>query len=132
MHLLARFIVSVAALYVTVYTGRLLGLHLWLDPGLHGVIAALIAAAVLGIVNAVIRPVLELIALPITCLTLGLFGIVINAVLFWLVGQFVPGFHVRGAAASVYGTLVMGLTGALLGFFLVPRRPSRDSRRASE
>ena len=119
MHLILRFIVSAIELYVTVKLGAALGLHLYLDPGVAGVEGACIAAFALGIVNAVIRPILQLIALPITCLTLGLFSLVINAVLFWFVGQFVPGFHVSGFLASLFGTVVMGVVGAILSSFVI-------------
>jgi len=122
MHTILRFIASAAALYITVYLWHTLfsPTGLYLDPGVKGLEGCAIAALFLGIVNALIRPVLELIALPITCLTLGLFSIVINAVLFWLVGQFTPGFHVRGVLASLFGTIVMGFVGAMLSWLLVP------------
>jgi len=120
MHLILRFIASVIALYITVVAGAALGLHLYLDPGVRGIEGACIAALALGIVNAVIRPVLELIALPITCLTLGLFSLVINAVLFLVVGQFVPGFHVAGFVSALFGTIVMGIVGAVLNSLLIP------------
>jgi putative membrane protein len=119
MHLLLRFIFNALALYLTVQLGIALGLHLYIDPGVHGAIAALIAALVLGIVNAIIRPILVLITLPITCLTLGLFSLVINAICFWLVGQLVPGFHVRGLLAALFGTIVMSLVSGLLNLFLI-------------
>src|SRR6185312_14627054 len=58
--------------------------------------AALIAAAVLALVNTLIRPVLVILTLPVTFLSLGLFVLVINALLFWLVATLVDGFHVAG------------------------------------
>ena len=66
--------------------------------------AALAAALVLGLVNALIRPVLVLLTLPVTVLTLGLFIFVINGLLFWAVGSFVAGFW-----AGVLGAIVFSL-----------------------
>ena len=58
--------------------------------------AALFAALFLGLVNALIRPIVQVLALPLTILTLGLFALVINALLFWFVASFVDGFAVAG------------------------------------
>jgi putative membrane protein len=120
MNLILRFLANAAALYITVYLWRLISPTggLYLDPGMAGFEGAAIAAVLLGIVNTIIRPIMELIALPITCLTLGLFTIVINAVLFYLVGQFTPHFHVSGFVPAIFGTLVMGLISSILGFFV--------------
>lgn len=71
--------------------------------------AALAAALVLGLVNAVIRPVLVLLTLPATILTLGLFIFVINGLLFWMVGHFVPGFVVQGFWSAVIGAIFYSL-----------------------
>lgn len=70
---------------------------------------ALVAALILGLVNAVIRPVLVLLTLPVTILTLGLFIFVINGLLFWFVGSFVQGFVVSGFWAGVFGAIVYSL-----------------------
>jgi putative membrane protein len=64
---------------------------------------------VLGLINAVIRPVLVLLTLPATLLTLGLFIFVINGLLFWLVGSFVDGFTVSGFWAGVFGAIVYSI-----------------------
>ena len=71
--------------------------------------AALAAALVLGLVNALVRPVLVLLTLPVTILTLGLFIFVINGLLFWAVGNFVSGFHVAGFWPGVFGAIVFSL-----------------------
>ena len=75
---------------------------------------ALVAALVLGLVNAVIRPVLVLLTLPATILTLGLFIFVINGLLFWGVASFLEGFHVAGFWAGVLGAIVFSLVSWLL------------------
>jgi putative membrane protein len=75
---------------------------------------ALVAALVLGLVNALIRPLLVLLTLPVTVLTLGLFIFVINGLLFWAVGSLVPGFHVAGFWSGVLGAIIFSLISWLL------------------
>jgi len=76
--------------------------------------AALVAALVLGLVNAVVRPILILLTLPATVLTLGLFIFVINGLLFWFVGSFIQGFVVAGFWWGVLGAIVFSLISWLL------------------
>ena len=71
--------------------------------------AALIAALVLGLINTLIRPVLILLTLPVTVLTLGLFIFVVNGLLFWAVGSWLEGFRVDGFWAGVFGAIVYSL-----------------------
>lgn len=68
--------------------------------------AALVAALVLGLINTLIRPILLLLTLPVTVLTLGLFIFVLNGVLFWAVGSWLDGFRVDGFWAGVLGAAV--------------------------
>lgn len=68
---------------------------------------ALITAIILGILNAVLRPILTLLTLPITILTLGLFALVINALIFWFASSFVKGFTVEGFGAALLGSIVL-------------------------
>lgn len=72
-----------------------------------GPMAALAAAFVLGLVNAIIRPLLVLLTLPVTVVTLGLFLVVINALLLWLVSAIVPGVHVNGFLGAIAGSLLI-------------------------
>jgi putative membrane protein len=85
--------------------------------------AALVAALVLGLVNAVIRPVLILLTLPVTLLTLGLFIFVINGLLFWFVGSILQGFFVAGFWSGVFGALVYSVISWVLSALLLPQRP---------
>ena len=71
--------------------------------------AALAAALVLGLINAVVRPVLVLLTLPVTILTLGLFIFVLNGLLFWMVGTWLEGFAVAGFWAGVFGAILFSL-----------------------
>ena len=76
--------------------------------------SALVAALILGLVNAVIRPILVLLTLPVTVLTLGLFIFVINGLLFWFVGSFVQGFVVQGFWAGLIGSILFSLVSWVL------------------
>jgi putative membrane protein len=84
--------------------------------------AALIAALVLGLINAVIRPILVLLTLPLTLITLGLFIFVINGLLFWFVASFVKGFHVAGFWPAVFGAVVYSLISWAATALLFPAR----------
>jgi putative membrane protein len=81
--------------------------------------AALIAALVLGLINTLIRPILVILTLPVTVLTLGLFIFIINGLLFWWVGSFIDGFHVGGFWSGVGGAIVYSIISwALAAIFL--------------
>lgn len=84
---------------------------------------AVITAFLLAIVNTVIRPVLVLITLPINILTLGLFTLVINGLLFWFVASFVEGFRVAGFWSALGGALLYSLISTFASWLLVPRVP---------
>jgi len=83
--------------------------------------AAFFAAAVLGILNALFRPLLIVITLPINILTLGLFTFVINAVLLKMVSGVVPGFYVHGFWSAIFGSLIISLVSWLLSSFVNDR-----------
>jgi putative membrane protein len=84
--------------------------------------SALIAALILGLVNAVIRPVLVLLTLPVTLLTLGLFIFVINGLLFWFVGSFLRGFVVNGFWAGLIGSILFSIVSWLLSALVLKDR----------
>ena len=90
--------------------------------------SALVAALILGLVNAVIRPILILLTLPATILTLGLFIFVINGLLFWFVGSFIQGFEVAGFWAGVFGAIVYSLISWALSALLLPSGPAPTAR----
>jgi putative membrane protein len=83
--------------------------------------AALIAALALGLINTLIRPLLILLTLPVTLLTVGLFIFVINGLLFWWVGSFVDGFHVSGFWSGFFGAIIYSIISWLLSA-LLPRK----------
>jgi putative membrane protein len=108
--LLLRWFLSALALLAVAY----------LYPGVRvdGFFAAAIAALVLGLVNAVIRPILVVLTLPVTIVTLGLFLFVINALMFWLVAEVVKGFHVNGFVAALVGSLLYSLITLLVSWLV--------------
>ncbi|MDP3742947.1 MAG: phage holin family protein [Methylotenera sp.] len=85
-------------------------------PNIHvaGFTTALVAALVIGLVNMLIRPILVILTLPITILTLGLFILVINGVLFYAVGHWLQGFEVRTLMAGIIGAIVYSVLSWLL------------------
>ncbi len=80
-----------------------------------------VAALVLGLVNTLVKPVLVVLTLPVTILTLGLFLFVLNALLFWGVAEVVPGFHVNGFGAALLGAILYSIIGWLLSNLIADR-----------
>ena len=93
----------------------------YLVPNIHvaNFTAALIAAFVIGLVNMLIKPILVILTLPITILTLGLFILVINGVLFYAVGNWLQGFEVRTLVAGIIGALVYSVISYLLAAIVI-------------
>ena len=99
MNLLIRWALNALALYVVAY----------LVPGFtySGWVAIVIAAAVLGLLNAIVKPILYVLTLPITILTLGLFLVVLNAIMLKLTAAIVPGFSIHGWWHAILGALLL-------------------------
>ena len=76
--------------------------------------SAMVAALVLGLLNALLRPILVLLTLPVTVLTLGLFLFVINALMFYFAASMLDGFHVNGFVAALVGSLLYSLCGLVI------------------
>jgi putative membrane protein len=102
-----------------------LGVASYVVPGMEidGIATMLIAAFLLGIVNAVVRPVLFILTLPITIVTLGLFLLVINAGMLGLVAWLLPGFTIEGFWAALGGWLIVSIVGWLGSRVFVPPPP---------
>jgi putative membrane protein len=79
-----------------------------------GILPALVAAFLLGIVNAILRPILVILTFPLTLLTLGLFLLVINGLLLWLVAAFVRGFYVNGFWGALVGSILISIVSWIL------------------
>lgn len=99
-----------------------LGLAAVLVPGvsINGTLTLVVAALLLGVVNAIVRPVLVVLTLPLTILTLGLFLLVINAAMFGLVAAMLDEFHVSGFFAACFGALIVSLTSMLASWYVGP------------
>lgn len=111
--IIVRWLVNALALLFTTYVIK--------GVEVDGVLAALIAAAVLGVINAFVRPVLVLLTLPINLLTLGLFTFVLNGFLFMVTSSVVRGFSVSGFWAAVIGSLVFSLTSSVIIYLIGDR-----------
>ncbi|MCR4881558.1 MAG: phage holin family protein [bacterium] len=88
----------------------------YIIPGIEvdGFMGALIAAVVLGLVNTFIKPIVTFIALPLNFLTLGLFALVINALLLWGVGALAPGLEVEGFWSAFFGAIILSIVIAIV------------------
>jgi len=85
---------------------------------IDGLITAVVAAAVIGIINIFLRPILIILTLPINILTLGLFTLVINGLIFYFVGSIVEGFHVTGYLAAFLGALILSVINVMASFMI--------------
>ncbi|WP_133700480.1 phage holin family protein [Roseateles toxinivorans] len=103
MKIIVRWLLLAAAL--------LLVAHLYSGVHVTSFGAAMIAALVLGLLNTLLRPVLVLLTLPVTVITLGLFLFVINALMFWAAANLLDGFAVAGFSAALIGSLIYSLCG---------------------
>lgn len=83
--------------------------------------AALLAGVSIGIVNAMVKPVLSILSLPITFLTLGAFSLVVNGVCFWLASLLVPGFVVHGFLAFILGPIVLSIASTFLNRYFAEK-----------
>jgi putative membrane protein len=106
MRFLARLVLNGIAIIVAA----------WIVPGLQlsGVLPALVAGAILGLVNALVRPVLFILTLPFTLLTLGLFIFVINALCLALTAAIVPGFEISGFWSALFGAVLVSIVSWVL------------------
>jgi len=106
MKLITRWLLLAAALLLVAY--------LYSGVSVTSFGAALIAALVLGLLNTIVRPLLVLLTLPVTLLTLGLFLFVINALMFWAAAGLLDGFNVSGFTAALIGSLLYSLCGMVI------------------
>jgi putative membrane protein len=111
MGFLIRVVVNAIALYIIAYFGLIHGI------GISGPLGALIAALILGVANAILRPILIILSLPLEVLTLGLFTFVINGLLFLLVGSLGIGLYVRGFWAGFWGAIATAIISWILSLF---------------
>jgi putative membrane protein len=106
MKLISKWLLNAAALLLVAY--------LYSGVAINGYAAALIAALVIGLCNTILRPVLVVLTLPVTVLTLGLFLFVINALMFWAAAGMLDGFQVTGFGAALIGSLLYSTMGIVI------------------
>jgi putative membrane protein len=106
MKTIVKWLLSAAALIAVAY--------LYDGVQIRSFSAALIAALVLGLLNMILRPVLVVLTLPVTIVSLGLFLFVINALMFWAAAGILDGFHVNGFGAALLGSLIYSAFGVLI------------------
>jgi len=101
-----------------------LGVAAYIVPGIYvdGLLTLLIAAFLLGIVNAVIRPILVILTLPITILSLGFFLLIINGGMLALVAYLMPGFSIRGLGSAILGWLILSITSWLASKLIIDKK----------
>lgn len=101
MHLLLRWLLNTLALFVVVK----------LVPGFHyaSIVSLAIAALILGLLNAIVRPILFFLTLPLTIVTFGLFLIVLNAIMLELTAWIAPGFRIDDFVAAIIGAIVLAI-----------------------
>ncbi len=104
-----------------------LGFATLIIPGIKAdnFIAFIIAAAVLGLINAFIRPVLWFLTAPLSVVTFGLFALIINALMIMLAAALVPSFSVKGFGSAFFGALIMAIIG-VIGFISIPLLTGAD------
>lgn len=106
-------------------TGIALGVAAWILPGvtIASMPALAVAALVLGLVNSIVKPVLLILTLPLTVMTLGVFYLVVNGVAFALAAWIVPGFQVASFFWAIAGAVLVGLMSMFIGSFRKRERP---------
>lgn len=113
MGLFSRIIINALALIIVA----------WLFDGIDfasgtsGILAALWAGLILGVVNVTVKPVVKFLTLPVNILTLGIFGLIVNALMLKAVDILTPGFQVRGFFAAFFGAIVLAIVSAVLSLF---------------
>lgn len=101
MMIIVRLLINAAALFALPY----------LISGItvDGIYIALVTALIMGLINISIRPLVKLLTLPLSILTLGIFALIINALFFWFVASFIEGFNVAGFWPAFWGALIMSV-----------------------
>ena len=120
MKLLLRWLISAASIMVVAYV----------VPGfvVHGIRAALIAAIIIGLVNSTLGSLLKIITLPLTFLTLGLFLVVVNAIMLKVAAAISPGFEVQTWSAAFIGAILLSLVSTFLHWLIGDQRSERIAR----
>jgi putative membrane protein len=115
MRLLINWLIMIVAVFVAVLVGRALGFDIGSKNGTTDWGSIAIFALVLGLVNAIIGPILKVISLPLTIMSFGLFSLVVNAILFLLAAWLVPSFQAGGFFGALLGSIIVSIVSSVLG-----------------
>jgi len=118
MNLLVRWLISAVSLLIVAYFIQ--GFHV------NGFTSALIAAAVIGLVNATLGVLVKIVTFPLTIITLGLFLIIVNALMLRVAAMFVPGFRVDGWWPAILGAILLSLVSSLLNWITGAKRREKE------
>ncbi|MEI7641311.1 MAG: phage holin family protein [bacterium] len=121
-YIILRWFTNTVALFIMVKT--IAGFQI--PAGMDGLWVLLITAAVIALINMLVRPLIILITLPITFITFGLFTLVINAGLLYLASWLVPGFEIKSFWGAVIGSLFYGIVAWILAIFIPNRAGKKD------
>ena len=110
-NLLIRWLINAAGLIIVSKIIR--GIHI------DSFVTALVAAAILGIINVILRPIIIILTLPLNILTLGLFTFIINGLMLYIAGSIVEGFYVNSFWASIWGALLLSVINSLATFLFL-------------
>lgn len=108
--------INALALYITSYF--ISGIQI------NGLKTLVISALVVGLVNTFIKPIAQIISLPLSLLTFGIFALIVNAAMLQLAAAFVPGWHIDGFWAAFWGAIVLSIVSAIISTFLKPQNQS--------
>lgn len=109
--ILTKIILNAASIYITASIVK--------GVEIRGFLAAVVAAAILGLVNALIRPIFLLFSLPINLMTLGLFTFVINGLMLSIVASVTQGFYISNLGSAIVASIIISIVSAILNFLLV-------------
>ena len=129
MWLILRLLISAVALFVA--TALVPGIQLQADTTLAKVTTLVVVALIFGVVNAVLKPIVKTVGCVFYILTLGLIGLVVNALLFlltsWVAGKLHEPFHITGFWPAFWGAIIVGVVSWLLSLTLGERRHEKDA-----
>lgn len=118
MRMLLNWVLSAVAVWLVAQLG--------IGITVRGAVAALVAALVIGFINATLGMLLKILTFPLTLVTLGLFWLVINALMLELASALLsPGFHVRGFGAAFIGAIVLSLVNMMLKWLVLPAKDEK-------
>jgi len=118
--LLIKWMINIISLFIVIKTIK--GLHIE-GQGLEGFWVLIVAGAVIGLVNAFIKPVFVFLTLPITILTLGVFTLFINALMFYITDWLVDGFKITSLWGAILGSLLFSVISMVLSLFMPDGKP---------